>query len=64
MQLLVLSSIDATYLGHWQTAPLPVLLNTMRMKRDDTIRYFASNATKKILLVVNTTSYPYILYTL
>jgi hypothetical protein len=29
-RLLVLPSTDATHLGHWQTAPLPVLLSTMR----------------------------------
>jgi len=45
--LLVLPSIDATYLGHWPTAPLPVLPCIMRMKRDNTTHYFSVILPKK-----------------
>ena len=30
----MLPSIDAMHLGHWQTAPLPVLPSTMHIKLD------------------------------
>jgi len=33
-RLLVLPSTDATHVGHWQIAPLPVLSSTMRISLD------------------------------
>ena len=44
----VLPSVDTTHLGHLQTAPLPVLQSTMRIKLDNTIDYYSSNSTRKV----------------
>ena len=67
-RLLVLPSISSSKLERWWTAPLVVLLCTMRIKLDNAIHYQSSTPhllpPKKTFLLVVKTSNPRILNTL